>query len=296
MPTKRELLQTHKWSELTQAEKDRFKDRATFKKRRQKYLDSLEETSTPAANNPFSIPTNIPFTISSGPVYGPTQPVYGPIQTPTSSNNNSSSSTSSNPFAGNTTTYAPGVSTSSPSSNNNRPSSTPTSSNNNRPSPFTTTQEKDPDPVITPDPTDPTPEYEPPPENPAPTPIKPDDPTLFNQIQDLQDQLASQSETFGELEQSYTDDIDLLRGDIRGYQSQIGGFQSQISSLSDQLRDAREKANQFKIRDTQYIGNNNSQGIRLKRSKTFDSGAFAFGTNQLNRNFKSPLSISNINL
>jgi hypothetical protein len=260
MPTKSELLQTHKWSQLTAAERERFKNKDTFKRRRQEYLASLDKpkpTPTPN-NNPFGIksPTN-------SPIYGPANPAGTPAATPVS-----------NPFF-------------------------PIASQDPPKEPV----------VVTPPPSDPPdgPPYDPPKleTNPEPAPIpvdvpqpKFDDSELRSQITDLQNIINSMPTTsdFDELESGYETQIGNLQTSISGYQSQIGGFQSTINSLSDQLRAAQEKANQFKIRDTQYVGNNNSQGIRLKRSKVFDSGAFAFGTNQLNRDFKSPLSISNINL
>ena len=292
MPTKSELLQTHRWSELTAAERERFKDRATFQRRRQEYLASLDKpTPTPApapAPAPTPTPTRTlanPFGISNFPtysgIYGPANPAVTPAATPVS-----------NPFF---PTIPPSV-------------AAPTK-------PTTTTTPKtqeivvdppDPPPIVQPPPSEPPlTRWKPEPPTPAPDPIpedipppKFDDSELRNQISDLQNIINSMPTTsdFNDLKSGYETDIGNLQSSISGYQSQIGGFQSTISSLSDQLRAAQEKANQFKIRDTQYVGNNNSQGIRLKRSKVFDSGAFAFGTKQLNRDFKSPLSISNINL
>ena len=94
----------------------------------------------------------------------------------------------------------------------------------------------------------------------------------------------------------YDRQIGGLQGTLETYGGLMTGYQNQITGLRDDLRKAQEQANQLKIRDTRYIADNSAGGVRLKRSNKFNSGAFAMGTGQLNRNFKSPLSISNVNL
>ena len=52
---------------------------------------------------------------------------------------------------------------------------------------------------------------------------------------------------------------------------------------------------QFKTGDSQYLTNNNSRGVRLRRSK--NKNLFALGTGQFNRkNRGKNLAIGNVNL
>ena len=133
---------------------------------------------------------------------------------------------------------------------------------------------------------------------------------LQTEIDRLAGQLSSANTTIGGYETTigglrtdinnqkadYDRQIGGLQGTLETYGGLMTGYQNQITGLRDDLRKAQEQANQLKIRDTRYIADNSAGGVRLKRSNKFNSGAFAMGTGQLNRNFKSPLSISNVNL
>ena len=284
MATKNELAISKKWSQLTKKEKSRFKNKQSFSRRRKNQLSSQ--------NSVFNIPTT-----TNSPIVGP-QPPSAPsdyfVNVPTTTNS---------PIFG--------------------PEKTPQSTPQPTPAPsdyFVNVPTTTNSPIFGPEKT--------PQSTPQPTPETTTEPEPFDyaalvasltesigtpfqgQIDTLTDDLGRANttiddyeETIGYLQSTIKDDRDEYNNRISGLQDTLNdysglmtGYQSQITGLRDDLREAQKQANQLKIRDTRYIADNSAGGVRLKRSNKFNSGAFAMGTGQLNRNFKSPLSISNVNL
>lgn len=116
------------------------------------------------------------------------------------------------------------------------------------------------------------------------------------QIDTLTDQLGQANNIIIDNKNDYNTRISELQDTINDYSQLMTGYESKMAGMRDSLRRAQKQANQLKIRDTRYIADNSAGGVRLKRSNKFNSRAFAMGTAQLNRDFKSPLSISNVNL
>ena len=93
----------------------------------------------------------------------------------------------------------------------------------------------------------------------------------------------------------YLNQITNLQSTIKGLESDVGGYQTELNTLGDKYRDMELDQAQFKTGDSQYLSNNNSRGVRLRRSR--NKNIFALGTGQFNRkNRGKNLSIGNVNL
>lgn len=291
MATKNELAINNKWSQLTKKEKSRFKNKQSFSKRRQTQL-AQQSSGSKLTSSYFS------------------------------------NASTDSPFGPNTTTYAPGVSIGPQILEEVKtpppivgPTSAPPDPNPLRPEePTPAPQSITPDypdlfpidePFVGPIQEEETPETEPfdiegliaSLTESIGGPFQTEIDRLTGELGDANTTISGYETTIGGLREDidnqkidYDRQIGGLQGTLETYGGLMTGYQNQITGLRDDLRKAQEQANQLKIRDTRYIADNSAGGVRLKRSNKFNSGAFAMGTGQLNRNFKSPLSISNVNL
>ena len=94
---------------------------------------------------------------------------------------------------------------------------------------------------------------------------------------------------------AYLNQITNLQSTIKGLEGDVGGYQTELNTLGDRYKDMELDQAQFKTGDSQYLTNNNSRGVRLRRSK--NKNLFALGTGQFNRkNRGKNLAIGNVNL
>tara|TARA_B100000214_G_scaffold74135_1_gene49864 strand:+ start:720 stop:1547 length:828 start_codon:yes stop_codon:yes gene_type:complete len=81
----------------------------------------------------------------------------------------------------------------------------------------------------------------------------------------------------------YQKNISDLTTTIDGYKTSLGKMSTDLATLGKKYRDRESAAAQFKAGDTKFVRGGSAGGVRLKRSRAFQSGDYAQGTSRLNR-------------
>ena len=83
--------------------------------------------------------------------------------------------------------------------------------------------------------------------------------------------------------ETYRENINSLRSTIGGYETRLGNMSTQLTNLGNEYRNRESEQEKFKADDAEYVRGGSARGVRLRRSKAFESGAYAQGTSRLNR-------------